>query len=239
MSFVAGSIIIAAGIGALTAGGTALVAHNAAKKREEKEAQRAAELDSQLKSLEDARPEFKNPYEGLTNQYENLNNPYAGLTVATAAAEMQAEQSDIALANALDVMLETGSGAGGATALAQAALQSKKGVASSIQAQEAQNKKLAAQGEAQTAKMKAQGAQQVMMLKAKGDAMEQQAAISWHDSQLNRTAGLLDNANQNMANAEMAQTQAIVTGIGGVGSATQDMVSTGVLGGADGISAMS
>jgi hypothetical protein len=231
MSFIGGSILIAAGVGALTAGITTGISASAAKKREEKEAQRAAELDSQLASMEANRPEFKNPYEGLTNQYENLNNPYAGLTVATAAAEMQSEQSDIALANALDVMLETGGGAGGATALAQAALQSKKGVSASIQAQEAQNKKLAAQGEAQTAKMKAQGAQQVMMLKAKGDAMEQQAAINWHDAQLNRTAGLLDNANQNQADAEMARTQAIVTGVGAVGSEVSGAVSQYPFGG--------
>ena len=42
----------------------------------------------------------------------------------------------------------TGASAGGATALAQAALASKKGVSSSIEQQEATNQKLRAQGEA-------------------------------------------------------------------------------------------
>ena len=57
-------------------------------------------------------------------------------------AEMQIEEADIALANTLDTLRATGAGAGGATALAQAALQSKKGVAASIEQQESQNEKL-------------------------------------------------------------------------------------------------
>ena len=84
-----------------------------------------------------------------------VTNPFENLQVATEAAQMQAREQDLSLATTLDTLRATGSGAGGATALAQAALQSKKGVSASIQAQEAQNKKLAAQGEAQTAKMKA------------------------------------------------------------------------------------
>ena len=58
------------------------------------------------------------------------------------------EQADIALANTLDTLRATGASAGGATALAQAALQSKKGIAASIESQEVQNEKLRAQGEA-------------------------------------------------------------------------------------------
>ena len=62
---------------------------------------------------------------------------------------MQNEQTDIALANTLDTIRATGGGAGGATALAQAALQGKKGVAASIESQEASNAKLKAQGQQQ------------------------------------------------------------------------------------------
>ena len=77
----------------------------------------------------------------------NLKNRYANIGVATQAAEMQIEEADISLANTLDTMRATGASAGGATALAQAALRSKKGVAASIEQQEAQNEKLRAQGE--------------------------------------------------------------------------------------------
>ena len=76
------------------------------------------------------------------------------LGVATQAAEMQIEEADIALANTLDTLRATGASAGGATALAQAALQSKKGVSASIEQQEAQNEKLRAQGESQLEQIK-------------------------------------------------------------------------------------
>ena len=61
--------------------------------------------------------------------------------------KIQAEEADIALANTLDTLRATGASAGGATALAQAALQSKKEVAASIEDQEVNNEKLRAQGE--------------------------------------------------------------------------------------------
>jgi hypothetical protein len=77
-----------------------------------------------------------------------MYNPYSNLGVATQAAEMQTEQADIALANTLDTLRATGASAGGATALAQAALQSKQGISANIEKQEAENSRLRAQGEA-------------------------------------------------------------------------------------------
>jgi len=82
----------------------------------------------------------------LENSRQTLTNPYANLGVATQAAEMEIEQADIALANTLDTIRATGGAAGGATALAQAALQSKKGVAASIEKQEANNQQMQARG---------------------------------------------------------------------------------------------
>jgi hypothetical protein len=64
-----------------------------------------------------------------------MSNPMANLSVATQATEMQIEQTDQALANTLDTLRQTGGGAGSATALAQAALESKKNVAADIEAQ--------------------------------------------------------------------------------------------------------
>ena len=78
---------------------------------------------------------------------QEIINPYENLAVATQAAEFEAEQADIALANTLDTLRATGASAGGATALAQAALQSKQGVSASIEKQEVQNQALKAQGE--------------------------------------------------------------------------------------------
>ena len=91
----------------------------------------------------------------LVNPFESVSNPFANLQVATKAADMQAEQTDIALANTLDALRQ--SGGGGATALAQAALKSKQGISASIQQQEANYQRLAAQGEQRAQQLRAQG----------------------------------------------------------------------------------
>ncbi len=101
-----------------------------------------------LENLERDRQELVNPF-------DSVSNPFANLQVATKAAKMQAEQTDIALANTLDTLRQ--SGGGGATALAQAALKSKQGISASIQQQEANNQKLAAQGEQRVQQLRAQG----------------------------------------------------------------------------------
>lgn len=95
-----------------------------------------------------------NPYEDVVNLSDMvsdlssmLSNPFDSLGVATEAAEMQAEEADIALANTLDILRATGASAGGATALARMALESKKGIASDIQKQEVNNNKLRAQAQ--------------------------------------------------------------------------------------------
>ena len=105
-------------------------------------------LETKLKNLENNRQEIINPYEGIQDLSAMMSNPFASLGVATGAAEMKIEEADISLANTLDLMRSTGQSAGGATALAQAALRSKKGVAASIEQQEARNEMQRAQGEA-------------------------------------------------------------------------------------------
>jgi len=142
--------------------------------------------------------------EQLVNPFETIENPYKNLSVATKAAEMQAEQTDIALANTLDTLRETGKGAGGATAIAQAALKSKQNVAASIEQQEAQNEKL-----------KAQGQLQVDIAKGKGEMfrMQQQGARDTVD--LNRTQELINLEQQKRA----------------AGSSTAVLGAAGILGG--------
>jgi|TARA_A100001391_G_scaffold63635_1_gene39581 hypothetical protein len=114
--------------------------------RRRREAQRRQrEAQQRLSELEAGRQDIINPFAGAASQ---LSNPFANLTVATQAAEMQAQQTDLSLASALDTLRATGTGAGGATALAAAALKAKQGVAASIEQQEAKNAQLRAQGEA-------------------------------------------------------------------------------------------
>lgn len=111
-----------------------------------KRAQRGAQRRLDAAKAKRDRTEVINPYDQVSDLSNMIYNPMANLQVATGAAEFQAEQADISLANTLDTLRATGAGAGGATALAQAALQSKRGIANTIQQQEAQNAQLRAQG---------------------------------------------------------------------------------------------
>ena len=142
---------------ALMAGGTYAAAakqSNTQKKLANRANDRANALSAEMEQLELTRQEVINPYDDVVSLDDMivdntgiLSNPFASLGVATQAAKFQAEEADIALANTLDLLAATGASAGGATALAQAALQSKRGVSASLEQQEAQNNKLAAQGE--------------------------------------------------------------------------------------------
>ena len=133
-------------LGAVGVGGqifSGIMASNRAKKAQ----RNANRLKGQLLDLENARQDVFDASDDIRALGDTLSNPYANLSVATQAAEMQAEQTDIALANTLDTVRAGGYGAGGATALAQAAARSKQGISASIEQQEVNNEKLRAQGE--------------------------------------------------------------------------------------------
>jgi len=114
-------------------------------------------MADKIEDKEKALEEVKSQRKAAFNPYADLTNEFANLGVATQAAEFQAEQTDIALASTLDAMKSSGAGAGGATALAQAALMSKRGISANLQQQEAANQKAAAQGAANVQKAKAEG----------------------------------------------------------------------------------
>ena len=177
---------IAGGVAALGSVVTGAVAANKAKKEAARQDEIAKQQQDALSALEAERPVMSNPYDNMQNQFEDLSNPYANLTVATEAFKMQAEQADQALANSLDIMMETGQAAGGATALAQAALQSKRGIAASINAQEAQNNKMRAEGQASVEKAKAQGAENLQRLMGQADITVQEDAIAFKEKQMDR-----------------------------------------------------
>jgi|TARA_R100000455_G_C6269347_1_gene124945 hypothetical protein len=104
-----------------------------AKDRATEAAKEANELGKQLAALE--------------NNRQQIRNPYANLSVATQAAEMQAQEADASLANTLDAMRAGGFGASGATALAREAAKSKQGISADIQKQEQANQTKFAEGE--------------------------------------------------------------------------------------------
>ena len=106
----------------------------------------------------------------LENNRQEITNPYENMAVATQATEMQLQETDKALANTLDTLASTGASAGGATALAQAAMKSKQGVSANIEKQLLQNEQL----------------------KAQGEQMVFQARENRENQKLDRTAGLID-----------------------------------------------
>jgi chromosome segregation ATPase len=172
---IATSILIgAAVVGAAAAVGSAVEQERDAKRDMDAAKQKQAILNGQLENLKKNRQPVENPYAGLTNQYENLG-------VAVKSAQFQAEEADIALANTLDTIRQTGGGAAGATALAQAALQSKRGISASLEQQEATNQKL-----------KAQGAQEVNIMKAKGEEFAWLAQEQREVAEIDRTTALYD-----------------------------------------------
>jgi hypothetical protein len=225
-----GGALISGGIqilGGLFGGGQAKRRERAAKAERDR-------LQRKLTNLENNRQEIINPYEGasdlsslasdLSNQ---MSNPFADLSVATQAAEMEIEQADISLANTLDTIRATGASAGGATALAQAALSSKKGVSASIEKQEAQNEQLRAQGEQQLEQQRVaeqrrlQGiqigeGQRMQGLDAAGKQFMFGAQETRELQQLNRVSTQLGGAQAQQMQAQADQTGAYTSMVGGL-----------------------
>ena len=204
------------------AGGAALVGSAATAIGANQDKQKAkgakARAEAELEAIKKSRQEIINPYEGVEDLSGQMTNPFENLGVATQAAEMQAEQADIALANTLDTIMATGASAGGATALAQAALQSKKDVAASIEMQEAQNEKLRAQGEQSLNAQKIAEQQRVQSLEAAGKQFMFQTQENRTNADLDRAAGKIAQAQQDIAQANQTKASAIMGGIGAVGS---------------------
>lgn len=117
----------------------------------------ASRADRKRKQYEKMLSDLENNRQEVINPYANVTNPFENLGVATGAAEMRAEETDISLANTLDTMRASGYGAGGATALAQAASRAKQDIANSIEAQETRNMELRARGQQEMERMQGYG----------------------------------------------------------------------------------
>ena len=218
---------------------------SAAKRAKRKAQKEAKRLSRKLDFLENNRQAIINPYDNqqdlsgmVTDRSGQMTNAYANLSVATQAAEMQIEQADISLANTLDTLMATGSGAGGATALAQAAKQSKKEVSASIEQQEAQNEKLRAQGEesleqrriAEQSRIEGiqmSEAQRMQSVESQGRLFEYSEKDKREQAKIDRTSAELDNARMMAAQAAADQTSALTGAIGGITSSLASAYSPG------------
>ena len=194
-----------------------LMGASSARRREEAAANERRRLNSKLNYLENNRQEIINPYEGITDLSGMISNPFANLSVATGAAEMKIEQADISLANTLDTIRATGSSAGGATALAQAALKSKQGVAASIEQQEKTNEDKRAAGEQQMEQRQMAEAQRLQQAEVSGEQFMFNTLEGRQMQQLDRTAAMLGASRQAEAQAQSDRTGAITGALGAVG----------------------
>ena len=208
---------VAAGTAAVSVVG-GIIGGKKAKEAERKAQQERDRIQRQMAAFEANRQDVINPYADVTSNQDmieemrdNLSNPFASLGVATQAAEIQMEQTDIALANTLDTLQATGASAGGATALAQAAKQSKKEVAANIEQQEAQNEKLRAQGEQalqakemQLTQMEMSEEARIQQAEAAGKQFMFGAQEARDMATLDRMSGQESQARQDIANANAA-----------------------------------
>ena len=226
--------LLLAGLGIVGSVANGIIGGSRAKKAMRSARAEKKRLTRRLESLENQRQDIVNPYADsqdlssmITDLSGNISNPFSNLGVATQAAKMQMEQADIALANSLDTIRATGAGAGGATALAQAALKSKKGVTASIEKQEAANEKARAQGEQNMQQRKMQEQQRVQGLQAnlrskyqqmmgQGEAFQIQLTSQQEQSQIDRTAAQLAGKVRAESQAAAAETSALTGAISGV-----------------------
>ena len=208
--------------GAIIGGAVSIVGGIFGASRAKREARRrenqARALEAKLNNLEANRQEIINPYENVTDLSSMLSNPFANLSVATQATEMQMEQTDIALANTLDTIRATGGSAGGATALAQAALQSKKNIAANIEQQEVANEKQRVAGEATLQRQKMAEAQRIQQAEVAGEQFVFTQTEQREMQQLNRLSNQIGALRGAAAQARADQTAAITGAIGGAAS---------------------
>lgn len=232
MAGVVAAVAVGVGVSAI---GTAVAAgqQKKAAKRARNDKER---LTDELDQLELDRQEVINPYSNvvslddmIVDNSDILSNPFQNIGVATQAAKFQAEEADIALANTLDTLLASGASAGGATALAQAALQSKRNISASLEQQETNNQKLAAQGEQflqQQQMSEAQRFQQAQMTEAQriqqADVLGQEFVYGETErretEQMNRKQAQITGAAQAEIAANQNRAAINAAGIGAVGS---------------------
>ena len=222
---------VAAGLTKVVGG---IIGNSKAKRRARAAAAEKARIERQITNIENNRQAVINPYAGVTkvsdmaeNLSSQMSNPMANLGVATQAAEIQMEQTDIALANTLDTLQATGASAGGATALAQAAARSKKDVAAGIETQEAANEKARAQGEQELQKQQIAEEQRIQNIDlndavrvqdagAKGAAYKFEAQEERTNAKLDRLSGNQDQARMDKRQAQQDQNASQAMIVGGV-----------------------
>jgi hypothetical protein len=212
LRLLAGASLAAGGVGKL-------VASNKQKRAEREEAR----AQKKLEAFERGRQAVIDQSGAIRDLKKQVYNPYANLAVATQAADLQIEQTDQALANTLDQINQSGTGAGAATAMARMAAASKAQVSASLENQEVQNNKLRAEGQAQADASKMQLEQAALSEEIAAYGRQEDRDLA----SLDRLSGLQENAQaQAMAYAQQGN-EALMGGIEGALGSLGGMASLG------------
>jgi len=198
---------------AVSAIGTGINMIVADKRRKEAFDDKTAALNAANELVNNRQPVY-NPADDIRAMKGQVTNPYANLGVATMAADIAIEEADVSLANTLDTLMASGTSAGGATALANAAAKSKRDVASTIETQEVRNQELKAQGNAQAQ-------QQLLAIEQQaigGQERYSQRVDAREQAAIDRQFGLADVYLGRQLGMEDAGTAALMQGVGDVTS---------------------
>jgi len=215
--------------GGLSLIGSGISAHSA-NKASKRNLKAAKDTQGKLDILENNRQEIIDPFSGMSNLSDMISNPMANLQVATESAEFQAEEADIALANSLDTLRQTGAGAGGATALANAALRSKRGISATLNQQEAQNAMYRAQGEQGAQAMRINESRRMQAMRAQGSQYMFETQENRDMAQLDRTAGMQTQYQTQANNLQMQSNQILGQAIPNAVSAGANLYMAGQAG---------
>ena len=195
-------------MGAIIGGATQIVGSLIGSEKRKREQKAANDEFAQQKNA------FQN--QTFSNEFANLENTAEDLTVNQQASQFQAQQTDAALAQSMDAAIASGGAAGGAQAIAAAALQSKAGISSDLAKQESMNQAMRAQQAAKNQFTEAQGADDLQL---RNYTKSQQL--------LNMASG-----RKNAADAARQQaTAGLISGIGSIAGGLATGGASGAIGG--------
>ncbi|MBC8436721.1 hypothetical protein H8D85_00190 [bacterium] len=183
-----------------------------ARDRKKAEETKLFKAEQKLKNLEKSRQAVMDQSGAIRALKSQVFNPAANLAVANKAAELKIEQTDQALANTLDQINRSGTGAGAATALARMAAASKAEVGASLEKSEMENQKLRAAGEAKAAATKLR--LEEAALREEGSAWTRQETRDL--TQLDRLQAQQENAQTQALAFEEQQDAAMLAGLKGL-----------------------
>jgi hypothetical protein len=210
------ALAVVSGIGIVANLGMGFKSSNDAKRQARKEREMQRKRDAEIKALEAGRQAVIDKSDDIRALKSSVVNPYQNLSVAMQGINMRMEETDEALANTLNALNRSGAGAGAATALARQAATSKAQVAAAIENQELKNQQMYLSGEAQKEQQKLSLEQQAIQEEIGVYGRQEVRDVQ----QLNRLAGLSQNAAQRASDYQAGGNAALMAGISG---ATQSL----------------